>query len=105
MMKTVTMAFLVVLLQQSAGAQAEETGRGVFERHCIHCHGPGEDMAGTQQLALTRGEDKALLTERDDLAPEYIEYVVRHGLKAMPPFVPSDLTEDDLKALTAYLSD
>lgn len=104
-MKPIALSALALLLAQSAGAQSQETGREIFERHCIHCHGPGADMAGTQQLTLTRGEDKALLTERNDLAKEYIEYVVRNGLRAMPPFVPSDLTEKDLAALTAYLSD
>ena len=56
------------------------------------------------QLSRTRGQDKALLTQRTDLAPDYIEYVVRHGLKSMPPFVPSDLTDDKLKALVRFLT-
>lgn len=80
------------------------TGKEVFDRHCVHCHGTDIDAAGTRQLARTRGEDKALLTERDDLTAEYVEFVVRHGLKSMPAFVPSDLTEARLKVLTDYLT-
>jgi hypothetical protein len=30
--------------------------------------------------------------------------IVRQGLKAMPAFVPSDLTDDQLQALTEYLT-
>ena len=55
------------------------------------------------QLAGRAARTKALLTERKDLPPEYIEYIVRHGLKAMPAFVPSDLTDAQLKALIAFL--
>jgi mono/diheme cytochrome c family protein len=80
------------------------SGQEVFQRHCVHCHGPGSDAVGTLQLARTRGQDKALLTERKDLPPEYIRIVVRHGLRAMPAFVPSDLTDAQLEALTDFLT-
>jgi mono/diheme cytochrome c family protein len=82
---------------------ADMTGSEVFEHYCSYCHG-SSDGPGTVQLKRTRGADKALLTERADLAPDYIEYVVRHGLKSMPPFAPSDLTEAKLKALVAFLA-
>jgi mono/diheme cytochrome c family protein len=84
-------------------AAADMTGRELFEHYCSYCHG-SSDGPGTVQLKRTRGADKALLTERADLAPDYIEYVVRHGLKSMPPFAPSDLTEAKLKALVAFLA-
>jgi cytochrome c5 len=82
---------------------AEMTGKEVFDHYCNYCHGSA-DGAGTTQLARTRGKDKALLTERRDLSAQYVEYVVRHGLKAMPAFVPSDLTDTRLKALVAFLA-
>jgi hypothetical protein len=56
------------------------------------------------QLSRTRGKQAALLTERSDLTRSYIEYVVRHGLKSMPPFAPSDLTDAKLAALSAFLA-
>jgi mono/diheme cytochrome c family protein len=79
------------------------TGKEVFEHYCIQCHGPG-DWPGTMQLARTRGKDKALLAERKDLAPDYVTAIVRHGLKSMPPFAPSDLTDAKLKALVEFLT-
>ena len=82
---------------------AEMNGSEVFDHYCIHCHGPG-DAPGTVHLGRTRGKDKGLLTQRTDLAPEYIEYIVRHGLKSMPPFAPSDLTGPQLKALIGFLT-
>jgi len=80
------------------------TGKQVFDRQCVHCHGPSNEAVGTLQLARTRGKDKALLTERNDLTADYVRFVVRHGLKAMPAFVPSDLTDAQLQALTEYLA-
>jgi mono/diheme cytochrome c family protein len=92
---------LAVLTEPAAAA--EMTGREVFDHYCTHCHGAA-DGPGTLQLSRTRGKDRGLLTQRTDLAPDYIEYIVRHGLKSMPPFAPSDLTDARLKALAAFLT-
>jgi (+)-pinoresinol hydroxylase len=83
---------------------ADMTGKEVFDRNCVQCHAPGMEHPGTRQLGLTRGEDKAVLAERDDLATEYVRYVVRHGLQSMPGFYPSDLTDVQLEALAEYLT-
>jgi mono/diheme cytochrome c family protein len=98
------MSFLVAALASLAvpATGAEETGKEVFDHFCSSCHG-SKDGPGTMQLRRTRGKDQALLTERTNLSADYIEYVVRHGLRSMPPFVPSDLTEAKLKALVAFL--
>ena len=82
---------------------AEMTGKEVFDHYCTYCHGSA-DGPGTVQLSRSRGKDRALLTERKDLAADYIEYIVRHGLKSMPPFAPADLTDARLKALVAFLT-
>ena len=91
---------LVCLARPAAGG--EPKGSDVFDHYCSHCHGTA-DAPGSVQLSRTRGKDKGLLTQRTDLAPDYIEYVVRHGLKSMPPFAPSDLNEARLKALVSFL--
>ena len=82
---------------------AELSGKEVFDHYCTYCHGSG-DGPGTLQLSRTRGSDRGLLIQRTDLAPDYIEYIVRHGLRSMPAFVPSDLTDARLKALIAFLT-
>jgi cytochrome c5 len=101
-------AYVAVLVCALAGvaipaAAAETSGKQVFDHYCTYCHG-ASDGPGTMQLGRTRGKDQALLTERTGLSADYIEYVVRHGLKAMPPFVPSDLDDSKLKALVAFLA-
>jgi len=83
---------------------AGSTGQQVFEAKCSHCHAPGLANPGTHQLAVTRGEDRAVLEQRTDLAAEYVEFIVRHGLNAMPAFAPTDVTEAQLVELAAYLS-
>jgi mono/diheme cytochrome c family protein len=97
------MRWIALLLISTSALAAEPKGSEVFEHYCAHCHGTA-DAPGTVQLSRTRGKDKGLLTQRTDLAPEYVEYIVRHGLKSMPPFAPSDLDETKLKALIAFLT-
>jgi len=87
-----------------AAVRADTTGQEVFNRQCAQCHAPGLEHPGTRQLTLTRGKDKGVLTERDDLVEEYVRYVVRNGMQAMPGFYPSDLTEAQLDALAAFLA-
>jgi mono/diheme cytochrome c family protein len=101
-MKRIALSVIVAGIAVAANG-AEPKGREVFEHYCSHCHGPG-DAPATVQLGRTRGKDKALLAERTDLAPEYIEFIVRHGLKSMPPFAPADLDAAKLKALVAFLT-
>jgi mono/diheme cytochrome c family protein len=101
-------AYLPLVISALAGLAtparaAEMTGKEVFDHYCTYCHG-ARDGPGTMQLSRTRGKDQSLLIERTNLSPDYIEYVVRHGLRSMPPFAPSDLTETKLKALAAFLT-
>ena len=56
------------------------TGEKVYQQWCIHCHGEDDSGPGTLRLAWDRGEDKSLLTERDDLDRVYIRTIVRRGL-------------------------
>jgi len=98
------LALLGASLGSSLGAAAaDSSGQEVFAHYCAACHGSA-DGTGTMQLARTRGPQRALLAERTDLTAQYIDYVVRHGLKAMPPFVPSDLDDGKLRALDSFLA-
>jgi mono/diheme cytochrome c family protein len=101
MLMMIGVSALCALATPAAGA--EMTGKEVFDHYCVQCHGPGI-APGTVQLGRTRGKGKALLTERSDLAADYIQYIVRHGLKSMPPYAPSDLTDARLAALAEFLT-
>ena len=87
----------------SATSNSARSGADIFANHCSYCHAAGEEHPGTFQLAATRGADFAVLEQREDLSADYVKYIVRHGLNAMPPFKPTVITETELDALAAYL--
>ncbi len=90
-------------------------GQAVYINRCASCHDAVPDevfgplflpaMPGTQVLAERyRGALPAVLHERTDLPAAYIEAVVRQGLGSMPFFRPTEVSDEDLRALTAYLT-
>ena len=91
---------------------AAERGEQTFEQMCAPCHGGGLDndgralLPGTNALQIKyRGALPALLTERSDLNFESIRSFVRNGVFSMPPFRPSELTDDDIRDIAAYISE
>ncbi len=106
---------LAVHAQESGGdarAALIEEGEQVYEYWCETCHGPGlglpgfGGLPGTQQLEIKyRGTDiPAVLDERTDLVPEFIETIVRQGVSFMPHFRKTEISDAELDALTAYLT-
>lgn len=89
-----------------------QAGKRVYERWCAPCHGPGiglpgfGGLPGTQQLRIKyRNTDiPAVLDQRTDLVPAFIETVVRQGVSFMPQFRKTEVSDADLAALTAYLT-
>lgn len=90
-------------------------GQAVFRERCAACHAPIPDevfgprflppMPGTQALqARYQGTVPAALEERTNLTPEFVESIVRNGLPGMPFFRPTEVSDEDLEAVAAYLS-
>ena len=94
---------LAALAAEVPAASADAAGAALFARHCVHCHAADAEATGTLQLARTRGKDKALLAGRQDLPREYVNLVVRNGLRAMPPFLPSQITDAEVRQLADWL--
>jgi (+)-pinoresinol hydroxylase len=93
----------------------EQRGWEVFQQRCAACHGPiPKDtigppylplMPGTQALrARYKGSVPAELEQRTDLKADFVSTIVRGGLNSMPFFRPTELSNDDLAALDAYLT-
>jgi mono/diheme cytochrome c family protein len=62
-------------------------------------------LPGTHALSLKyKGSKPALLEQRSDLSYELIKTFVRNGVASMPPFRKTEVTDDDLKAIAAYLT-
>ena len=82
-----------------------ERGEDVYQYWCNTCHGPEMLKPGTAALAIKyRGSVPAALAERTDMAPAFIELMVRQGISMMPFFRPTEVSNADLQALTAYLT-
>ena len=53
---------------------------------------------------LYNGEKPAVLEERLDLTPELVTFYVRNGVKIMPFFRKTEISDKDLADISAYLS-
>ena len=97
----------------------ERRGKEVFDARCRVCHGAYSKnasqgsslyalppMPGTLALELRyKGQKPAPLEERTDLTPALISSVVRRGGGGfMPAIRPTEVSDEDLKALSAYLT-
>ena len=85
-----------------ADAASASPEQALFLQKCGICHSQGG--TGTMMLARRLGDEKSLLAEREDLTPEYIAAVVRHGLNSMPPITRVELTEAQLSDVSLYLT-
>ena len=93
-------------------ADAVERGRAKYEYMCVPCHGDGvgDDgramLPGTDALRIKyRGALPALLTERTDLTYESIRAFVRQGVFSMPPFRPTEITDDEIRDIAAFIAE
>lgn len=107
MNKWVWLAAALAAAGSAAEAQDAGAARGeeVFEYWCAACHAAGPRHPGTQALeALYKGAKPAALEQRADLTSELTRAFVRSGVSVMPPFRKTEITDDDLDALAAYLA-
>ena len=80
------------------------SGRELFNYWCLPCHGAGPGHAGTQRLARRLGADQSVLLQRHNLPAEYVQHVVRNGFQMMPPFRYTEISDQELQAIAAYVS-
>ncbi len=80
------------------------SGQRLYDHHCAGCHDAGPGHPGTMRLALRLGDGQAALLARNDLAPAAVEEIVRSGTQMMPPFRPTEIVDEELAALAAYVA-
>lgn len=92
-------------VSETAGT-AIERGAAVFNNWCDACHRNAQQNApGTRSLQLKyRGELPGALEQRTDLTPVLVEFYVRNGVATMPFFRKTEIGDQDLAALSAYLA-
>lgn len=81
-----------------------DKGQAVFEKWCLPCHGEGANFPGTAALqAKYQGKVQAVLTKRTGLTADFIKHFVRNGVSIMPFFRKTEISDEELDALAAYL--
>ncbi|MDG1850600.1 MAG: cytochrome c [Gammaproteobacteria bacterium] len=97
-----------VLISTGTLAQSGDpvNGKAVYEHWCSPCHAPGaRKHPGTAALEfLYKGEKPAVLEERLDLTPALVATFVRNGVKIMPLFRKTEISDKELSDIGAYLS-
>ena len=82
-------------------------GEDVFNTWCYACHDENLPWSGggTQALeAKYMGEKPGNLLERTDLTPDIVKLYVRTGLYRMPPFRLTEIDDEELEDLAAFLT-
>lgn len=81
-------------------------GKRTFNKWCTHCHAPGAmEHAGTIALRFKyQGKKPEALENRVDLHPVVTEAFVRNGVKSMPSFRRTEISDEELEALANYLA-
>lgn len=92
----------------SSGAMAEEwvslekaDGAALFGEKCGMCH--RATGMGTGILARRMTPELALLENRTDLQPQFIQTVVRSGFGVMFPISRGEVSDEQLQKLVEYL--
>lgn len=89
----------------SLAAAPPPDGAALYARHCLACHGPGNDKPGTVALQMKyAGSVPAVLDQRRDLQPAFIRTVLRHGINIMPWYRRTELDDAAVDAIAAYLT-
>jgi (+)-pinoresinol hydroxylase len=108
MRKITQVGLAVALALSAAGISAQdaaelERGKEVFDNWCAACH-TGNRPGSVALEVRYQGVRPAHLEDREDLVPELTRFFVRNGISIMPPFRKTEITDEELEALAAYLA-
>jgi len=113
-MKTLYVMLLAAGAPLATAQDAATVARGkeVFTRSCAPCHGADRGdfgramLPGTDALRIKyKGQLPALLEQRTDLTPATIRTFVRRGTWSMPPFRKTEISDEEIDAVSAYIAD
>jgi mono/diheme cytochrome c family protein len=83
---------------------AHSAGDRIYDKWCSDCHSTADEPGSMALQRKYRGAVPAILTQRTDLQPAFVEWVVRHGEGFMPTFRQTEISDADLALLAAYLA-
>lgn len=80
-------------------------GQQLYQYWCSACHARGPGHPGTQALeARYAGAMPGALEDRSNLTPEFVAAFVRNGISIMPFFRKTEINDEELAAIGAYLA-
>lgn len=82
-----------------------KTGKELYEHWCAACHDAGPGHPGTLRMAGDFGEDRSVLIGNEDVSRELVKFAVRNGFNMMPPFRPTEISDEDLELLAEYVAE
>ncbi|QGN54030.1 cytochrome c [Novosphingobium sp. Gsoil 351] len=103
-MKKLAVLSLVAVLGACTRAPSPEQPDGAenYALKCAGCHDPGPGHPGTMLLEQL-GRPVPALIGRKDLELGYLRSVVRQGLVEMPPFRPTELSDDQIEGIYKFV--
>ena len=110
----ILLTLLAVLLAPATPVLALDTpddsplarGKAVYDVWCIICHGENDHASGGGTAALEflyQGALPAKLEDRTDMTAAFIIELVRRGRFGMPNFRLTEISEQELEDMIAYL--
>ena len=83
---------------------AKSVGQAVYEKWCAVCHADGPRMPGTLSLRTRDGQAAPAILRERKVPPAVTAYAVRNGIGAMPRFRKTEISDEELAQLEAYLA-
>ncbi len=86
-----------------ATSAEEPSGKMLFTTRCGMCH--QTNGMGVSILSRRPGDtSKGLLEQRDNLSAEFVYTVARHGTGNMPRISRGEVSDEELRLISLYLS-
>jgi mono/diheme cytochrome c family protein len=105
----VTSVAAIVVAESVLPRAAPSEGKQEFDKWCADCHARvsarRQLVPGTYALQeIYKGSKPAALEDRTDLTRAYIKVMVRIGRNVMPPTRKTEISDQQLDSLAAYLA-
>lgn len=90
-------------LEAQLAEPVELSGQELYEQWCAGCHDPGPGHPGTMRMEGDFGPENSVLRDMQAINRPLIHYAVRQGFQMMPPFRPTELTDEEVDRIADYL--